>query len=156
MNIVKAQSENFEIVKLIAHKTISEIYSHYYARGVVDFFLAHHNDENIEKDISAENVFLIMDGKDTIGTITIKENEVCRLFVLPKHQGKGAGKQLLDFAEEIISDKYKEIYLDSSLPAKNIYRKRGYVTVESHTISVENGDVLCYDVMKKNCDLKNS
>lgn len=91
MNIKKAKTENFEDVKLITHETIKEIYPHYYPRGVVDFFLEHHNSENITKDI-----------------------------------------------------------LDSSLPAKDIYRKRGYIIIESHKIVTANEDVLCYDLMKKN------
>ena len=64
MYIVKAQLENFEDVKLITHKTISEIYPRYYPKGVVDFFLAHHNDENIMKDILSEIVYLIIDDKE--------------------------------------------------------------------------------------------
>ena len=150
MNIVKAKIENFEDVKLITHKTIKEIYPHYYLRGVVDFFLEHHNSENITKDILADIVYLIMDGEEALGTVTIKGNEICRLFVLPQHQRKGAGKQLLDFAEERIANKYTDIILDSSLPAKDIYRKRGYMIIASHKVVTENEDVLCYDLMKKN------
>ena len=82
-----------------------------------------------------------------IGTVTLKGNEICRLFVLPDRQHKGVGQQLLDFAEEMIAKEYTEICLDSSLPAKSIYAKRGYIVVESHTIVAENGDVLCYDLM---------
>lgn len=155
MQIVRAQSEQFDTVKRITHKTISEIYPHYYASGVVDFFLAHHSNENIMKDILAGIVYLILDGEEAIGTVTIKENEICRLFVLPKYQHKGFGRQLLDFAEKMIAEEYTEIYLDSSLPAKSTYLKKGYVAVEAHKIVAGNGDVLCYDLMKKNSNYKN-
>ena len=95
-------------------------------------------------------VFLYSDLKGNIvGTVTVKKNEICRLFVLPQNQHKGVGRQLLDFAEAIIAEEYSEICVDSSLPAKSIYMKRGYVIVEAHTIVTENGDVLCYDLMKK-------
>ena len=140
--VVKAQSEKFDTIKQITHKTISEIYPHYYSSGVVDFFLAHHNNENIMKDILAGNVYLILDGEEAIGTVTIKENEICRLFVLPQYQHKGFGRQLLNFAEKMIAEEYTEIYLDSSLPAENIYLKGGYTVVETHKIVAENGDVL--------------
>lgn len=155
MQIIKAQPENFDTIKYITHKTISEIYPHYYAKGAVDFFLAHHSNENIIKDILAGIVYLLLDGEEAIGTVTMKENEICRLFVLPESQHKGFGRQLLNFAEEMIAEKYTEIYLDSSLPAKDIYLKRGYVAVEFHKIVAENGDVLCYDLMRKNSNDKN-
>ena len=153
MNIVKTKMQNFEDVKRITHNTIKEIYPHYYPSGVVDFFLEHHNSENITKNILADIVYLMMDGEEAIGTVTIRENEICRLFVLPEHQGKGVGRNLLDFAEARIADQYKDIFLDSSLPAKDIYRKRGYIIVESHKIVTKNEDVLCYDLMKKTYQL---
>lgn len=150
MKIFKADETQFDKVKQIAHETIAEIYPRYYPTGVVDFFLAHHNDENIKKDIVSGCVFLLGNEEKAIGTVTIKENEINRLFVLPKFQHKGFGRMLMDFAEERIAEEYVEICLDSSLPAKHTYLKRGYVAVEAHTIVAENGDVLCYDWMKKN------
>lgn len=149
MQIIKAQPENFTRIKEITHKTISEIYPHYYPKGAVDFFLSHHNDANIRKDILNGTVYLLMEDLEGVGTVTVKGNEICRLFVLPQHQHKGIGKKLLDFAEEMIGEQYPEICLDSSLPAKYIYLKRGYAVVEAHGIVTENGDVLCYDLMKK-------
>ena len=155
MIIEKAQPYKFDTVKQITHKTIAEIYPRYYPKGAVDFFLTHHNDENIMRDIHSGFVYLIFDEDKAIGTVTIKENEICRLFVLPEYQHKGFGRELLDFSEKLIAENYTEIYLASSLPAKNTYLKRGYVAVESHKIVTENGDVLCYDWMKKNSNYKN-
>lgn len=64
MQIIKAEPEKFDTIKRITHKTISEIYPHYYAKGVVDFFLAHHNDESIMKDILEGIVYLILDKEE--------------------------------------------------------------------------------------------
>jgi GNAT superfamily N-acetyltransferase len=151
MEIIKAQAEHFEIVKEITHQTISEVYPHFYPKGVVDFFLAHHKNENIMKDIHSGDVYLLMDHDEVAGTVTINENEINRLFVLPSHQRKGYGRFLLDFAEKSIAEKYPAIELSSSLPAREIYLKRGYIAMEPRRIVVENGDVLCFDWMKKNC-----
>ena len=40
-----------------------------------------------------------------------------------------------------------EIVVDASLPAKRIYRKRGYVETDYHVVATGDGDYLCYDVM---------
>lgn len=149
MQIVRATQEQIELVKEITHKTITEVYPHYYPNGVVAFFQSHHKTENIKKDIDAGIVYLLMNGEKGIGTVTMRGNEICRLFVLPKWQHQGLGRQLLDFAEEIISKQYAEIMIDSSLPAKQMYLKRGYIATETHTIVAGNGDVLVYDVMIK-------
>ena len=56
---------------------------------------------------------------------------------------------MLDFAERIISEQYSRVVLDASLPAKQIYLKRGYRDVKFNIITVGSSDFLCYDVMEK-------
>lgn len=148
MAIRKAVINDFEIVKNITQTTIKSVYPKYYPEGAVNYFLTHHCDNNIRKDIENGYVYLISD----IGTVTIKENHINRLFVLPEFQKKGYGKQLMDFAERIISEEYKEIVTDASLPAKSLYLKRGYIEIKYNKIETENGDYLCYDEMKKNVE----
>ena len=150
MSIKQAVLSDLSIVKKISEVTISEIYPHYYPKGAVDFFLTHHSEANILSDIKRNRVFLCLDTKqNVVGTVTIKTNEICRLFVLPSCQGKGYGTELLDYAEKEISCQYSKIVLDASWPAKKIYLHRGYKDVEFNIIATENSDFLCYDVMEK-------
>ena len=150
MNIYKAKNEDLFIVKAIAHSAINAVYPHYYPVGAVEFFLAHHSDEHILKDIEKGIVFLLEDDdENTVGTVTVAENEMTRLFVLPEYHGKGYGGILIRFAEERIAEKYDTVRLDASLPAKSIYLKKGYSFVSYHSIDCSNGDKLCYDEMIK-------
>lgn len=150
MNIRLAAQDDLRIVSSITENTIREIYPRYYPQGAVDFFLEHHKNCNILSDIQNQNVFLLSASECfPIGTVTIRKNEICRLFVLPDMQGKGYGRELLNFAENAVFKKYNEIILDASLPAKAIYLKRGYSCIDFHTILTENNDYLCYDVMRK-------
>lgn len=150
MSIIKADISDVNSVMEITRTTISEIYPHYYPCGAVDFFLNHHCLENIQKDIESGLVYLCVDNEQiAVGTVTIKKNEICRLFVLPEYQGNGYGTELLDFAENIFLKGYSEIKLDASLPAKNLYINRGYEEVEYNIIDTGKDDFLCYDVMIK-------
>lgn len=150
MSIKQAYKDDLQVVKYITIETINQIYPHYYPKGAVEFFIEHHNDTNIANDIANGIVYLCKnDDGQVVGTVSLKENDICRLFVLPEYQGKGYGRELLDFAENEIAKKYKGIMLDASLPAKRIYLKRGYVEKESHIISTNYGDFLCYDIMVK-------
>ena len=150
MIITKADKTDLDTVKTITCTTIQEIYPHYYPAGAVEFFLHHHSDENIRKDIDSGRVYLCRNGSgDITGTVTVRDNEILRLFVLPEYQGNGCGRELLEYAERKIADNYDEIVIDASLCAKGIYLKRGYKETEYHTIKTDNGDFLCYDVMKK-------
>lgn len=150
MSIKEAVLSDLSLVKEISETTITEVYSHYYPKGAVKFFLEHHSQTNICNDIKLQQVYLCFDVMQNVGgTVTIKDNEISRLFVLPSHQGKGYGTEMLDFAENAISNKYPKVVLAASLPTKNLYIKRGYKNVEYNIISASHGDFLCYDVMEK-------
>lgn len=139
-----------DIVTELVRKTIEAVYPKYYPAGAVDFFLAHHKPENIASDIEAGKVYVLVSDGVIVGTVTIDGNDIARLFVKPSEQGKGHGGRLLDFAENMIFGYSETVRLDSSLPAKSIYIKRGYKEKEYCKILTDNGDYLCYDVMEKN------
>lgn len=148
MSLKQAVISDSSIVKSISEITISEIYPHYYPQGAVNFFLEHHSEMNIINDIKQNRVFLCRDMMHNIvGTVTIKVNEICRLFVLPQYQGNGYGTEMLNYVERMIACQYSEIVLCASLPAKKIYLKRGYKDTEFNIIPTSNDDFLCYDVM---------
>ena len=150
MSILQAVLSDLSLVKAISEDTISEIYPHYYPKGAVGFFLSHHSAASICNDIKLHRVYLCVDiERNAVGTVTIRDNEICRLFVLPLYQGRGYGTELLDFAEKVISEQYSKIVLAASFPAKSMYLKRGYKNVEYNIISTDHGDFLCYDVMEK-------
>ena len=148
--LTRAGEKDWETVKQITAATIREVYPRYYPRGAVEFFLSHHNGGAILKDIRAGLVFLVWDGANRpVGTVTVRANEICRLFVLPASQKQGFGRALLEFAENRIAERYETIVLDASLPAKALYWKIGYAVVEPREILTDSGDFLCFDVMRK-------
>ena len=149
MKIEKALDRDLKLVSKITQETISAVYPQYYPVGAVEFFKAHHNEKNIADDISNGIVYLLYVDEIAVGTVTLKENEICRLFVLPEYQHKGYGRFLLDFAEKEILKGFEKIIIDASLPAKRIYKLRDYIETDYHIIDTENGDKLCYDQMEK-------
>lgn len=149
MILLKASDNHFDTVKFIVKNTIETIYPNYYPSGAVDFFLCHHSDGAINKAITGGSVYLIQDEDKIIGTGSIDKNEIKRLFILPQYQGNGYGTALMNKLEKIIFHDYSEIVLDASLPAYEMYIRRGYVPIDYHRIKTENGHYLCYHVMKK-------
>ena len=55
---------------------------------------------------------------------------------------------MLDFAEKKILEMYEYVQIDASFPEKRIYLMRGYKEIEYNIIEMDNGDCLCYDVMR--------
>lgn len=144
-----ARADNLAQIAAVVRRTVSEIYPNYYPQGAVEFFLNHHSPEAIAADIAAGRVFAAVCDGALMGTVTVKDSEILRLFVLPDYQGKGIGGSLLDFAEHQIVRQHSAATLAASLPAKAFYRKRGYGETDFHQITTPNGDVLCYDTMEK-------
>lgn len=148
-NIRKAEQEDLQVITDIVHRTIKNIYPKYYPQGAVEFFLEYHNENAVSQDIADNNVYIIEDNNEIIGTVTINDNEINRLYVLPEYQGKGYGGFLLEYAEKIVLKNYEEIILYSSFPAKAMYLKRGYKEYRYEVFDTKNGDFLCCDIMKK-------
>lgn len=143
-------TENYiDEVAAIAEKTIKTIYPHYYPAGAVQFFLGLHSRQKIKTAADEEEIYIAMIQGTTVGTGSIRGDEICRLFVLPEYQGRGYGSQLMDLLEEIILKEYPAVHVAASFPAESMYLKRGYHIVSYERIETDNGDFLCYHIMEK-------
>lgn len=117
----------FDLIQL----TIHTCYPAWYGEDAVAFFSKHHNKEKIVQAICAHEVYLLEEDQQILATGSTEANSICRLFVHPQQQGQGLGSTLMDFFEELLFSSYPIIQLDASLPAENLYKKRGYRVVRT-------------------------
>lgn len=150
MEYIKAINDDLDFVYDLVQETIKNTYNKYYKKEVVDFFSNHHKKENILKDINNNYVYLLKDNNNYIGTGSIINNHITRVFILPKYQGKGYGNKLMSYLESVISNKFDYVCLDSSLAAIFFYEKRNYKTIKHESIKLDSGDYLVYEIMEKN------
>lgn len=146
--IRKAMEEDNESIVKLVRETMSEVYPNYYPTGAVELFLSYQTKDNIIRDIQNGIVYVLENDGLMIGTGTIKENRVCRLVVKTNQQEKGYGTKIIEYLEEQILSNYETVILDASLPACELYRKRGYKTMEYKKLQAENGDYICYPLMQ--------
>lgn len=149
MEYRKATTEHIESVFQLVQKTIRTIYPKYYPKEVVDFFCQLHNQQNIASDIQNGHVGILLDNNQLVGTGCYKENHITRVYVAPEFQRRGYGSYIMQCLEAEITSKYDSVELDASLPACQLYEKRGYHTIRHGRCDVENGVVLIYEVMEK-------
>jgi GNAT superfamily N-acetyltransferase len=151
MRLRNASIEDYEVIVDIVHSTVLSVYPYYYLPEAVNFFLQHHCEENIKKDILENRVYVIIDGAERIvGTGTMEGRYIGRVYVLPEYHGKGYGNALMEALESEIAKSYSSSYLDASLPSYDFYLRRGYQPTEYHKFKVENERIMCYYVMEKN------
>ena len=75
-----------------------------------------------------------------LGTGTLVDDEIKRVFVDPTFQKQGFGRRIMRQLEEAAARQGAgTVKLDASLPSKAFYDRLGYVTVEPAFLPVENG-----------------
>lgn len=148
-DIILATQEHETLVTAIVHQTIAQVYPNYYPAGAVDYFLKHHSPERIRGAVGRGEVYLIECDGEYAGTGSMKGNEICRLFILPRFQGRGLGTRMMEAFEKTLFAVYSEVQVSASLPAYGMYQNRGYLPQSYHRILTEKGHYLCYHQMVK-------
>lgn len=156
MELKLAKSCDAKRVYEIVQETVKEIYPKYYLGEIVDMFCEFHNEENIMKDIEEGNTYILTTEDGVIGTGTINENHITRVYVLPRYQRRGCGTFIMKKLEKIISEKYDYSDIDASLPACKLYSKLGYKTIDHGMWECANGVIQVYEIMKKDFKKKSA
>ena len=149
MLIRKAKSADLETVYNLVQNTIKAVYGNFYTKDEVDFFLQWHSKEVVEKDIKAENVYVLTDGRRIFATCAVDKNEINRFFVDKDCLRMGYGSLMIDKIEKMILKKYEQCILATSIPAKEFYTHRGYNVVTKEKIEIKTGKYMQYEVMEK-------
>lgn len=144
-----AKPEDAKEIYGIVQDTIKRVYPKYYLPEIVDMFCEFHNKENIGEDIENGNVYVLLENSKIIGTGTIKENHITRVYVSPDFQGKGFGTFIMNQLEEEIGKRYDKAEIDASLPACKLYYNRGFKTIDHGIWECADGVIQVYEIMEK-------
>lgn len=144
------KEEDLERLKYIVDETINKSYTGIYPEEAIEYFLTLHSKENMGEDIPKGNTFMLeLEGK-IIGSGSIVGNEIKRVFVLPRYQGRGIGKKIMAKIEEsALSKGIRRVELCASLPSKDFYLALGYRIVRATHLPVNNNKKLEYYDMEK-------
>ena len=136
------------MIQLVTENTIYQaavIHSAAWKRSHSDFcapeFVALHTPERQMQHLKtavergARLFMLSADGKP-VGIVTVLENLIENLYVLPEEQNKGYGTRLLRFAVEQCEGKAELWVLNNNLGARRLYERNGFAaTGEVHRLS---------------------
>ncbi len=144
------QRADLPALKALVHKTITTCYPAHYCVEAVRFFIDYHNEEAILHD-AQEGCTIVLDKAGRIlGTGTLVDDEIKRVFVDPTVQQQGFGRRIMRQLEEAAARQgIGNVKLDASLPSRAFYDRLGYVTIEPAFRPVENGRRLDFFKMQK-------
>ena len=144
------RSSDLIAVKGLVRTTIDACYAEVYPKEAVQFFKDWHCDEKILKNAKEGYTILLHQDNRIVGTGTIVDDEVMRVFVDPAFQRRGFGKLIMRKLEKrAVSTGVDVVKLDASLPAKTFYDALGYVTLEKTFLEVGNNRRLDFYKMEK-------
>lgn len=144
------QKADLPALKALVHKTIATCYPAHYCVEAVRFFLDYHSEKAILQDAQRGRTVILDKAGRILGTGTLVEDEIKRVFVDPTLQQRGFGRWIMRQLEQTAARQgVGAVKLDASLPAKVFYDGLGYVTVEATFLPVENGQRLDFFKMQK-------
>ena len=147
--VFEAKPADLQTVKNMVHRTIKECFPEYFSANIVRFFLEHHSEEAIKRDLQEANVYLMESDGYLVGTGTIDDNLIKRLFILPQYQRHQFGTELLQCLEdELAVNKIFTARVEAHEKARGWYQAMGYRLVSEESIDV-NGEKLPYYCMEK-------
>lgn len=80
--------------------------------------------------IPSSNTQVYEENGEVLGFISLLENYLAAIFVLPTAQGKGIGKHLIAWAKENCPSLQLSVYVDNANSVA-FYKKQGFVIIET-------------------------
>jgi len=144
------QAADLEALHALVARTIETSYAGVYGRSAIDHFHSHHSAEQIGKDAEAGFTLVAERAGRLVGTGTVVEEHIGRMYVDPEHQGRGLGRRILAALEQRARDAGREsVYLGASLPARTFYERLGYTLVREDAHEFADGTRLVWFRMIK-------
>ena len=163
MNIVVATKEQLAIVKNLAYKIWPNAYETILSKAQLDYMLEMiYSIDSLEKQFNNGHIFLLIeDNQNFIGFASYEINcnnsnktKLQKLYVLPEIQGKGIGKQVIDYIKEkVVLSNNLALFLNVNKfnKAKDFYQKYGFQIIKEEVIDIGNNYIMDDYVMEIEC-----
>ena len=144
------KKSDLQSVYELVQKTIQVSYADVYPPEAIEFFKNYHNQDDILKDaVSGYSIVAESDGL-ILGTGTLLEMNVRRVYIDPQHQHRGIGQLIVKKLEQKAkSERLEKLDLSASLKSRRFWEAMGFVFVAEYFIPVANDKKLIYYEMAK-------
>ena len=127
MQIVRAKRGDVREISSCRRESIQSM-AEVYSRENLNVLLSNSFENGIVDELENGEVFCLVSNGEIVGNVSLLGNQISGLYVRPKFSGMGYGQKLLEHIEEYCrSNGTKEVYLYSTLNAKDFYLHNGYL-----------------------------
>ena len=148
------KSDLQSVYKLIQN-TIQVSYADVYPPEAIEFFKNYHNQDNIFKDAASGYSIVAESDGLILGTGTLLEMNVRRVYIDPQHQHQGIGQLIVKKLEQKAKSLgLEKLDLSASSKSRTFWEFMGFVFTGEFFIPVANGKKLIFYEMIKTIRLK--
>lgn len=159
--IIQATEKDFVLIRQIAYETWPVTYGNILSEAQLSFMLTKiYSDEALTENLKNGHQFLLI--KDDSGFLGFaayehhyEQQDVTRLhklYVLPSAQGKGAGKTLIGYVEQVAREQQSKavsLNVNRFNTACEFYMKNGYQKIGEIDIPIGDGYLMEDYIMEK-------
>jgi GNAT superfamily N-acetyltransferase len=137
--------DDVDDVRVLICRTIRISYQRAYSPQAIAFFEDYHSLDNIRRDARQGTTLVAFMEKAIVGTGTLLDGEIKRVFVDPEHQGRGVGRELMmSLIAEARTQGLRSVSLDASLVSRGMYEHLGFRFLRNGRHDLGNDLVLDY------------
>ncbi|WP_105616120.1 GNAT family N-acetyltransferase [Vallitalea okinawensis] len=118
-------------VSHIIRDNLIKVNSKDYPETVINYMTKLYTPEYVTLLSEDRDMYVAYEENVVVGTVSLEGDTLYALFVDVKYHGRGVGRKLLEFIENIASSNgIKTVQLPASLTAYQFYQKYGYIPVQ--------------------------
>jgi len=126
MNFRPANPSDLSAILDINLRSIFETCSSHYPENVLRQWIGNRSEENFEKSLSSNQLFVVEDEKRITGFLDVIPGEVLAVYVYPDEERKGYGRKLLVEGIQRAKEDNGKVVVFASLNAVSFYEKYGF------------------------------
>lgn len=150
IRIREFQESDLESVYKLVHDTIAVSYREIYPHEAIDMYKMYHSKENILRDAVTGFCAVAESGGEMVGTATLVDTDVRRVYISPSYQHAGIGGKLFSAIEEKARElRTGNLELGASLISKEFWESQGFTVISEDTITIQNNKELRFYRMTK-------
>ncbi len=148
--VYEAKPADSKQVEEIIRTAIAESVPQNLSEETANFLLKLHNKECIKEEILHKNVYLLESNGYLIGTGTLSNHEIKRVFILPQYQGQHFGTELVQCLEdELAVNELFTAVVYAYEQVKSWYGRMGYVVTGEQPVEIGGEKLLLYRMEKQ-------
>lgn len=138
INIHKTEHNLDELLSFV-HEMIETSYYPAYPREVMELFLRYHSRESLARDAEQGRVWAARQEGRLVGTVTVSDGELTRMFVSPAARGRGLGAELAGEALRYARESGVKKLTAWAVPfSRGFYEKLGFQMLNADVVNFEN------------------